>query len=576
MGDKRRLLGSNDTLLLGGTKYRLESVEGCGGSAVVYRASYEDQLNKECRHYVLIKELFPYHPKGDIYRNESNEICCRGDGVSVMERHRQNFYRGNQANLKLLEQSPEKVSGNLNSYQAYGTFYSVLAVHGGSNLEAVLEEGQRIKTLKETAEAVLKILEAVECFHESGILHLDISPDNILMLPEQALLIDYNSVWIMGAQKGDYCFSEKQGYSAPEVRLRERKNISQAADLYSVCAVWFRMLTGRRLTDEDIVENKLRKSLSQNLEIFHGQSVNVIQKTVQIITKGLHVLARRRYQNAAQLREDIVQLIRLIDENTAVHAAAKIRRTTYTLLLFMILFMAGGVCAWKLQQPYQLNAKERYQLKEALYQVGRNLGALGIQLEIQQEALENAAQKEVLERDGDAVGKFREKLAYQRQKAQHYSFDRSKDKRVLEALEIPKADIPVEILEELLDKTYDMDVIMEEGLKHLEEGLDLAALSYTERKELVDFYQAYLDAYAETAYRELCLVMVRLDKESVDEMLEIMTQVSVLRDYISTCPYEGKSVKMLETELAAARTRMKRCMNDMRRRNYVITARGWQ
>ena len=127
-----------------------------------------------------------------------------------------------------------------------------------------------------------------------------------------------------------------------------------------------------------------------------------------------------------------------------------------------------------------------------------------------------------------------------------------------------------------MDKTYDMDLILEEGLGHLEEGFGMTALSYTEREELVGFYQAYLDAYAEVTYRELCLVMVRLDAESAEEMLDIMTQVSVLRDYISVCPYEGKSVKILETELAAAKARMKRCMNDMRSRNYVITAQGWQ
>ncbi len=578
MGDKRRLLSSGDMLLLGGTKYRLEAVVGCGGSTVVYRASYKDQLNQECRHYVLIKELFPYHPKGDIYRNASNEICCRGDGVRVMERHRQNFYRGNQANLKLLEQAPEKVSGNLNSYRAYGTFYSVLAVHGGKNLETVLASRQELGTLKDMAETVLKILEAVVCFHESGILHLDISPDNIVMLPEQALLIDYNSVWLMdGQETQEYCFSEKEGYSAPEVRLRERKNISPATDLYSVCAVWFRMLTGRVLTDEDIVENKIRKSLSRDLDIFSGEPVAIIQKTVQIVTKGLHVLARRRYQNVAQMREDVLALLQLLEAQEAARASVKKRKIIcYTVLAALILFTTGSLCVWKARQPYQLNAQERYQLKEVLYQVGRNLGALGIQLEIQQQVLENAAQKEVLERDRDAVEQFYEKLSYKRNEARHYQFDRSDDKDALEMLDIPKADLPVSTLEELLDKTYDMDLILEEGLGHLEEGFGMTALSYTEREELVGFYQAYLDAYAEVTYRELCLVMVRLDAESAEEMLDIMTQVSVLRDYISVCPYEGKSVKILETELAAAKARMKRCMNDMRSRNYVITAQGWQ
>ncbi len=576
MGDKRKLLGAGDILLLGGTDYRVESVEGCGGSSVVYRASYEDRLNHECRHYVLIKELFPYHPKGDIYRGASGEICCRGDGAGIMERHMQSFYRGNQANLRLLEKSPERVSGNINSYSAYGTFYSVLSIHGGRSLGKILEDRQKPWSLKETAEIILKILEAVECFHDSGILHLDISPDNILMLPEQAFLIDYNSVWIIGGQDGgEYYFSEKPGYSAPEVRLREWKNIGQATDIYSVCAVWFRMLTGRSLAYEDIVENRLRKSLGQDLEIFRGESESAVGKTVQIATKGLHLLARKRYESVDGLREDIRQLIKLMDESKAALLAWQNRRKTRAALALIMLLLAGCACVWRAQQPYQLNAQERYQLKEAMYQVTRNLAALGMQLDIQQQILECALQKEVLEGDKDALNRFYEMLDYKRREAGHYSFERSADKSVLESLDIPRADVPVDILEELLDKTYDMDVIMEEGLAHLEDEFKMTSLSYTDRQEVAAFYRDYLDAYAEAAYREMCLVMARLDDETAEEILDIMTQVSVLKDYISICPYEGKSVRQLEAELSTAKARMKQCMNDMRSRNYVISAESW-
>lgn len=572
MGDKRQLRNPGDMLLLGGTEYRLESVEGCGGSAVVYRASYEDQLNQGCRHYVLIKELFPYHPKGNIYRNETGQICCRGDGASVMEHYRQNFYRGNQANLKLLEQAPEKVSGNLNSYRAYGTFYSVLAVHGGNNLEAVLEEGQELRTLKETAKAILKILEAVECFHESGILHLDISPDNIILLAEQAFLIDYNSVWIMEEQNAkDYCFSEKSGYSAVEVRLREWKNIGPATDLYSVCAVWFRMLTGERLTDEDIVQNRLRRKLPKDLGIFQGESAAAAQRTVQIVTKGLHLLARRRYQTVAELREDIKQLIQLLDEREAADRAARNRRRLCGVFALIMLLAAGSACVWRMQQPHRLSTEEQYQLKEVLYQEGRNLGVLGMQLDIQMQILDKAGEREVLEGDEDAMVEFWEYLAYKRQEAERYRLERSSDKSMLETLELTAVELPYEILEELLDKTYDMDIIMDEGLEHLEEELNKTALSYTERQELSDFYREYLDAYAEVTYRELSMVLVHLDSENEEELLAIISQTAVFKDYIRVYPYEGKSVKMLETELSTARAHMKKCMNDMRTRNYVIS-----
>ena len=76
MERKREPRAIGEKLLLGETEYRIEEVEGYGGSAVVYRASYQDRLNPESIHRVLIKELFPYHSKGFIYRDAKGNICC--------------------------------------------------------------------------------------------------------------------------------------------------------------------------------------------------------------------------------------------------------------------------------------------------------------------------------------------------------------------------------------------------------------------------------------------------------------------------------------------------------------------
>ena len=199
MESGRKLRAAGEILRLGGVDYRLESVEGCGGSAVVYRAVYEDELNRGCFHQVLVKELFPYDPRGMIYRGEAGEVCCRPGAEERMEVCRRLFLQGNQVNLELLARLPEEISGNLNSYEAYGTFYSVLSVHGGRTLEEMLEAGGPCG-LKEAAEWMTWILDGLECFHRHRTLHLDISPDNILMLKNRALLIDYNSVWQMGAR----------------------------------------------------------------------------------------------------------------------------------------------------------------------------------------------------------------------------------------------------------------------------------------------------------------------------------------------------------------------------------------
>lgn len=318
----RRLRMTGEILRLGGVDYRLEGVEGCGGSAVVYRASYEDHLNKGCFHQVLIKELFPFHGGDAISRGEDGRICCSPEGEALMECSRRSFLAGNQANLRLLQQLPEQISGNLNSYEAYGTYYSVLTVHGGISLQILLEEEHAFTRLREAAQAVIWILEALKCFHQEGILHLDISPDNILMLKKQALLIDYNSTWQMhGSKPEDFLFSEKEGYTAPEIRLRRIAGIGPASDLFSVCAVFFRMLAGRRLTDEDLTGRGPGHCFSEDLPIFQGEPLPAVWKAAQIVTRGLHLLPRKRYQSADALLEEFQELIRRIDGRGISHNA---------------------------------------------------------------------------------------------------------------------------------------------------------------------------------------------------------------------------------------------------------------
>lgn len=271
------------------------------------------QGRKDRFHHVLIKELFPFDEKGRIWRDDQGCVSAKEDGREFLTRARDSFIQGNQANLLLLNSDPEQVSGNLNSYEAYGTCYSVLTVHGGKNLEKLLAEGKH-GSLAAAADAVLKILDALECFHKEKILHLDISPDNILMLKRQALLIDYNSTWRMGQTENRYFyFSEKEGYSAPEIYLRDQDSIGLATDLYPVCAVFFRMVTGRRMSPEERSGRGLRKSFPRSLDSFQGVAVTAAYKAVEILTKGLSVLASKRYQTIEQLRRDVKELIARIE-----------------------------------------------------------------------------------------------------------------------------------------------------------------------------------------------------------------------------------------------------------------------
>lgn len=320
MRGKRIFLNKNDTLHLGAITYTIMELVGYGESAVVYKAYYYDNLNANTKHYVLIKELFPYHINGEIYRDENKQIVCHKTQEVLFDLHKQYFYQGNNINLKLLGEIPEHISGNINSYEAYGSIYSILVLHGGMNLEDYLEA--RNVSLLEATEILIRIIEAIEYFHNAGYLHMDISTDNILITENQVLLIDYNGIWPINKDKDHVLhYSYKKGYSAPEYRLQDMREIGISTEIYSICAIYFRILFDRIISENEIRKLDCQKLLSQELEIWKDVPSSAIYKVMQILQKGLHIIARKRYQRTIELKEDLYEVINRIQGLGFTHSA---------------------------------------------------------------------------------------------------------------------------------------------------------------------------------------------------------------------------------------------------------------
>lgn len=310
--DYRKPLDIHTVLAFDGMTCCIEKKIGCGSNAIVYKGWYYDQLNREQRHHVLIKELFPYHPQGKIWRDEEGRILVEPEAQDVWQTHRDSFLAGNEIHLKLLAEHPDELGGNVNSFSHNGTLYSVLGYNGGRSLQAELDTPGQI--LRRQAQRMLGLLDALEAFHNSGYLHLDISPDNIMLVGqegrERIFLIDYNSVRAVNAGDDAY-LSHKAGYSPPEIETNAGYDIGFSSDLYSVAAVFFRCLMGRTLT----LEEKLQPRAPDGADSQYLQNApqTVRDLVGRILKKGLHILPRKRYQSTRQMRQVFLELIDRID-----------------------------------------------------------------------------------------------------------------------------------------------------------------------------------------------------------------------------------------------------------------------
>jgi len=196
-------------------------------------------------------------------------------------------------------------------------------------------------------------------------------------------------------------------------------------------------------------------------------------------------------------------------------------------------------------------------------------------LAMQQQILEEAGKKEVLEGDEKALADF---LEYSRQKQKMgngYTAVRDDGKEWLEWLEETEPEFPCEILGSLYGRTFEMDVIAAEALGYLEEGMARKGIPYSGREKLVSVYRQYLDSYGEAACREMNLVLSCVDPELAKEAWDSVEMAAVFSGYIRQFPYQGEDKSQLERYLRTAREDMKNCVREMKAQGYDISLPGW-
>ncbi len=187
-------------------------------------------------------------------------------------------------------------------FEANGTAYLVMNHHDGVTLHSYLQSrGGRI----EAAQAVqifMPVLDALKVVHALGILHRDISPDNLLInTAGRVILIDFGAArQAMGEKSRSLSVIMKAGYS-PEEQYRSRGKQGPWTDIYAVAATMYRAVTGQvppeamdRLAEDDLVPpSQLGVDIGAGLE--------------QALLKALAVRAEERYQGVEEFQAALAQ-----------------------------------------------------------------------------------------------------------------------------------------------------------------------------------------------------------------------------------------------------------------------------
>src|SRR5215471_1521934 len=216
--------GHDADWLLG--NYQILEEIGRGGMGVIYRAQ-----QRHSRRIVALKRILSYHA-------DSQDTLMR-------------FRREAQAAANLDHPNILPIYEVSEGHEGL-PFFSMKFASGGSLLEAAPE----LRTDARRAVALMaKVARAVQYAHEQGILHRDLKPGNILLDARgEPMVGDFGlAKWLepTGRLTRTPSIFGTPGYIAPEQVNGSEGKLTSAADLYSLGAVLFDLLTGRPpFTDE--------------------------------------------------------------------------------------------------------------------------------------------------------------------------------------------------------------------------------------------------------------------------------------------------------------------------------------
>jgi len=128
-----------------------------------------------------------------------------------------------------------------------GRLYYAMELVEGNSLEAELARGRRFDW-REVVQIAMQVCQALRHAHDRGIIHRDIKPSNLLLAPSGTVkLSDFGIACIFGQGRltmpGNVVGTAE--FMAPE--QAEGKTVGPAADLYSLGAVMYVLLSGRPL-----------------------------------------------------------------------------------------------------------------------------------------------------------------------------------------------------------------------------------------------------------------------------------------------------------------------------------------
>lgn len=267
-------------------RYLVGRVLGEGGFGITYIGC---DLRLELK--VAIKEYFP-SDKVTRHAQASLEVSnYTGALAGNYERGKEKYLQEARTMARMNKQA--EIVSVRDFFETNNTAYIVMEyVEGTTFKELVNQKGGRISA-GELFHMIEPLFFALEEMHSTGLIHRDISPDNLMLEGGSVRLLDFGCARESAHGTETMTIALKHGY-AP-IEQYQHKGQGPWTDVYALCATMYYCLTGK------VPQQSLDRLCEDELILPRKLGVDMTENQERALIYGMGIRPRRRYQSVQEL-----------------------------------------------------------------------------------------------------------------------------------------------------------------------------------------------------------------------------------------------------------------------------------
>lgn len=308
-------------------RYVIGTCIGFGGFGITYKA-WDNVLET----VVAVKEYYPTglvqrvpgKPQAIIYTGESKEEYMQG-----LER-----FLDEAKNMAKFVDNPNIVHVDA-FFEENNTAYLVMEYLPGMTLKSYLKsKGGRIgcEEVIPIADAVITALKEI---HAGGIIHRDISPDNIMLCNDGRIkLLDFGAARFSDAdQERTRSIILKPGFAPPE-QYQAKSKQGPWTDIYALCATVYRAITG--VLPDESVNRVIEDTVQSPIQIYS----DIPERISNTVMKGMSIYPEIRFSNVDELKKALDGEKKVMEPKKELRVRRMKRTITVGIALLIVVSMS--------------------------------------------------------------------------------------------------------------------------------------------------------------------------------------------------------------------------------------------